>query len=67
MSSPTAEDVIDAFIGVLREQLEDGETVEVPSLGRFSVEHRPSKVEETEGERQLVPPRNAVVFHPEQE
>lgn len=67
MSSPTAEEVIDAFVGVLREKLEDGEAVEVPSLGTFSVEHRPSKVEESEGERQLVPPRNVVVFEPEQE
>jgi nucleoid DNA-binding protein len=67
MSSPTAEDVIDAFVDLLREQLEEGEAVEVPGLGTFSVEHRPSEVEESEGERQLVPPRNVVVFDPEQE
>ncbi|PSQ74037.1 MAG: hypothetical protein BRD39_02725 [Bacteroidetes bacterium QH_9_64_21] len=67
MSSPTAEEVIDAFVDILREQLEDGEAVEVPGLGTFSVEHRPSEVEESEGERQLVPPRNVVVFDPEQE
>lgn len=67
MSSPTTEEVIDAFTEILREQLEEGETVEVPSLGTFSVEHRPSKLEESEGDRQLVPPRNVVVFESEQE
>lgn len=67
MSSPSAEEVTDAFIDILREQLEDDEAVEVPSLGTFSVEHRPSEVEESEGERQLAPPRNVVVFESEQE
>lgn len=67
MSSPSAEEVIDAFIEIIRDQLEKGETVEVPSLGTFAVEHRPSKVEEDDGNRRLVPPRNVVVFEPEQE
>lgn len=67
MSSPSAEEVIDAFIEVLREQLEKGESVEVPSLGTFAVEHRPSTVEQEDGNRRLVPPRNVVVFEPEQE
>lgn len=67
MSSPTAEEVIDAFIDVLREQLEKGEAVEVPTLGTFSVEHRPSKVEQEEDSRRLVPPRNVVVFDAAQE
>ena len=67
MSSPSAEEVIDAFIDVLREQLEDGEAIEVPALGTFSVEHRPSEVKESDGTRHLVPPRNVVVFEPEQE
>lgn len=66
MSSPTAEEVIDAFIDVLREQLEKGEAVEVPSLGTFSVEHRSSEVEQENGNRHLVPPRNVVVFEPDQ-
>lgn len=67
MSSPSTEEVIDAFVTVLREQLEQGETVEVPSLGTFSVEHRPTTVEKTEGNRRLLPPRNVVVFEPEEE
>lgn len=67
MSSPSAEEVIDAFIDVLREQLEQGESVEVPSLGTFSVEHRPSEVEAENDQRRLAPPRDEVVFEPEQE
>lgn len=67
MSSPTAEEVIDTFIDVLRDELENGESVEVPSLGTFSVEHRPSHVEQDNGNRRLVPPRNVVVFEPDQE
>lgn len=67
MSSPSAEEVIDAFIAVVRDQLEKGEDVEVPSLGTFAVEHQPSEVEEDDGKRRLLPPRNVVVFVPEQE
>ena len=67
MSSPSAEEVIDAFIDVLREQLEEGESVEVPSLGTFSVEHRPSEVEAENDQQRLAPPRDEVVFAPEQE
>ena len=65
MSSPSAEDVIDAFVDVIRGQLEEGNAVEVSSLGTFAVEHRPSEPTEDEG-RRLTPPRNVVVFDPEQ-
>jgi nucleoid DNA-binding protein len=67
MSSPSAEDVIDAFIDVIRDQLEKGEAVEIPSFGTFDVEHHPSEVKEDDGNRRLLPPRNVVVFKPEQE
>jgi len=67
MDSPSAEEVIDAFTEVLQSQLEAGNTVEVPYLGTFSVEHRPSEVREEDDVRRLVPPRNVVVFDPEQE
>lgn len=67
MSTPSAQETIDAFVRVLRQKLEDGETVEVPGLGTFSVEHRPSHLRETpDGEEEMVPPRDEVVFHPEQ-
>ena len=67
MSSLSAEEVIDAFVDVVRDQLENGTDVEVPSLGTFAVEHRPSEVNESDGTRRLSPPRNVVVFDPAQE
>lgn len=67
MSSPSAEEVIDAFVDIVRDQLENGTDVKVSSLGTFVVEHRPSEVTEGDGTRRLAPPRNVVVFEPEQE
>jgi len=62
MESPSAEEVIDAFTEIVQEQLDAGNTVEVPGLGTFSVEHRTSEVRAEDGVRRLVPPRNVVVF-----
>lgn len=67
MSSLSAEEVIDTFVDIVRDQLENGNDVEVPSLGTFVVEHRPSEVNESDGTRHLSPPRNVVVFDPAQE
>lgn len=65
MSSLSAEDVIDAFVDVVRDRLETGDAVDVPSLGTFAVKHRPSEIEEEDGTRRLAPPRNEVVFDPD--
>lgn len=66
MSTPTAKDTIRAFVRVVRRKLENGETVEVPGLGTFSVEHHPSERKENpEGEDYMVPPRDVVQFDPE--
>lgn len=65
MSSPSAEEVIDAFIHAVRDKLERGDSVEVPGLGTFTVEHHPSEVKVEDGERRMVPPRNLVTFEPE--
>ncbi|PSQ66986.1 MAG: hypothetical protein BRD25_01775, partial [Bacteroidetes bacterium QH_1_61_8] len=65
MSTPSAKDVINAFSRVMREKLENGETVEVPGLGTFSVEHRPSRMtEDADGESYMAPPRDVVTFDP---
>lgn len=64
MSSPSSEEVIDAFVDILRDQLAESNTVEVPALGTFSVEHRPSVMDEEE--QALTPPRDIVKFEPEQ-
>lgn len=66
MASPSAEDVIQAFVTVIRRQLEDGEAVHVPDLGTFDVEHEPSRrVEEDDGTKRLAPPRDTVTFTPD--
>jgi nucleoid DNA-binding protein len=66
MSTPSAKEVIDAFARVMREKLENGETVEVPGLGTFSVEHQPSQMkEDADGERYMAPPRDVVSFDPD--
>jgi len=67
MSTPSANDTIAAFARVLRHELEKGETVKVPGLGTFSVEHRPShRTETADGNERMVPPRDEIVFTPEQ-
>lgn len=65
MSTPSAKDVIRAFAQIMREKLENGETVTVPGLGTFSIEHRPSqKKEDADGEIYMAPPRDVVTFDP---
>jgi nucleoid DNA-binding protein len=67
MSTPSAQETIKAFVTVLRRELEQGESVAVPGLGTFSVEHRPSHRREIpDGEDEMVPPRDVVQFTPEQ-
>ena len=67
MSTPSPEETIDAFVRVLRRQLENGESVQVPGLGTFSVEHRPSeRKQDSDGDDYMAPPRDQVVFDPEQ-
>lgn len=67
MESPSADDVIDAFTEIVKQQLSAGNAVEVPALGTFDVEHRPSAVQKEDDVRRLVPPRNEVVFTPDQD
>lgn len=67
MSTPSAQDIIDSFVRIVREKLEHGETTEVPGLGTFSVEHHPSERKETaDGESYMAPPRDVVTFDPEE-
>jgi len=67
MSSPSPKKVIKAFSQIMREKLENGETVKVPGLGTFSVEHQPSQMKENpDGGSYMAPPRNVVSFDPEQ-
>ncbi len=67
MSTPSAEDVIKSFSRVVRKKLEEGETVDVPGFGTFSVEHHPSEQKQgPDGETYMEPPRDVVTFEPEQ-
>lgn len=48
---------------LLRERMTSGESLHIPGLGTFSVEHQLSSVEEQEGEQiVMAPPRDTVVF-----
>lgn len=68
MPTPTAEDVIQAFVRALHDQLTSGNTVEVPDLGRFRIEHEPSRVEENDdGDAHIQPPRDVVSFSPDED
>lgn len=52
-----------ALADVLHEALERGETVDLPGLGAFKVDHQPSTLEKrSDGTVTLQPPRNAVAF-----
>jgi nucleoid DNA-binding protein len=66
MGTPSAKDVIHAFSRVMRKKLENGETVEVPGLGTFSIEHRSSQMKENaDGDSYMAPPRDVVTFEPD--
>lgn len=65
MSDPSAQDIIEAFTGAVRDELESGRDVDLPLLGTLRVEHRPSEMTEEENSRSFSPPRNAVVFEPD--
>lgn len=61
MSDPSPEELVDAVASLIRDQLEQGASVDLPTLGTFSVEHHPSDLAE-DGSRP--PPRNAITFIP---
>ncbi len=61
MSDPSPEELVEAVAHLIRDQLEQGTSVDLPTLGTFSVEHRPSQTTE-DGAR--LPPRNAITFTP---
>ncbi len=63
MLDTVSDDVLRAFSLAVREQLMDRTPVTVPGLGRFVVEHEPSRVAETaDGHRALHPPADVVAF-----
>lgn len=58
--------VLEALGRLVREALVRGETVELPGLGTFRVEHQPSRTDQLpDGSIALRPPSDNVVFVPE--
>lgn len=65
METPSREDVATALAKVVRRQLVRGESVELPELGTLDVRHERSAVEEQDdGETILQPPKDHVIFTP---
>lgn len=57
-----------ALVEVVRETLARGEDVHLPELGTFRVAYRPSEAEELPtGDVVMRPPRNEIVFAPQQD
>ena len=57
--------VAEALSASVRDALERNESAEVPGLGVFRVEHRPSQMNEQEdGLLSVTPPRDVIVFEP---
>ena len=66
MYTISKDQVASTLAALIRERLAEGEAVHVPGLGTFSVEHQSSQVEEGDnGEIVLHPPRDEVIFQPE--
>lgn len=59
------DDVLRAFSEAVRERLMRRDSVTVPGLGTFTVQHDPSRAAETpDGRRILQPPADVIVFEP---
>ncbi len=68
MAKITRDQAVAALVEVVRETLVRGEDVDLPELGTFRVEYRPSEAETLPtGEVVMRPPRNEIVFSPHQE
>ena len=68
MAKITRDQAVSALVAAVREALERGEDADVPGLGTFRVEYRPSAVEELpSGERVMKPPCQAITFSPHDE
>lgn len=66
MPKPPRDQVEAVLAQYVQEQLLQGETMHVPGLGAFSVEHRSSEVvQHPDGRSVMKPPADEVVFTPE--
>ena len=68
MSTPLPDQIESVVAEIIKESLVAREPAHVPGLGTFEVRHHPSSRVRTEsGEQRFVPPRDEVVFIPEQD
>ena len=66
MTTPPPEDALDALGRIIRRTLKDGDSIHVPELGTFSVEHKPSEMKKDENDNiVMVPPQDSVSFTPD--
>ena len=66
MDSTPKTQVIETLVELLRETLIRGNTVEVPGLGLFRVEHQLSQIDEqADGDVRMIPPRDVIAFVPD--
>ncbi len=65
---PPPRDQIESVLAdIVKESLMAGEAVAVPGLGTFDVQHRTSaRIRSESGEEKFIPPRDEIVFIPEQ-
>lgn len=67
MATPPRDQIEHVLAEIVREALKTGKSVEVPGLGIFAVAHHESTQRQAEdGEVTLLPPRDEIVFTPDQ-
>ncbi|MEX0599341.1 MAG: HU family DNA-binding protein [Rhodothermales bacterium] len=68
MPTPPRDQIESVLADIVRESLTASESVAVPGLGTFAVEHKTSsRVRSEQGELTFIPPRDEIVFTPEQQ
>ena len=66
MTTITSDQFKETLADVVREALAKGQEVSIPGFGIFRVEHKPSEmIEDESGQIVMRPPRDEVVFIPE--
>ncbi|MEM8485499.1 MAG: HU family DNA-binding protein [Bacteroidota bacterium] len=66
MTTTTLDQLKETLADVVREALANGQDVQLPGLGTLRVVHKPSEmIEDDNGQIVMRPPRDEVVFEPE--
>jgi len=67
VEQPDSDALLRAFAAILRQRLMHRESVEIPGLGTFDVQHEASRVRQgDDGGRALLPPRDLLTFEPDE-